>query len=159
MWIQVVQMTPKITFITTPAVMIAIRDPTDLLWKARGSREAIVASPGSSPSIFTNPPKGSALTQYSVSPYFSMISARAASSPAASTCAVYCRTVEPRRRPNPLRQETSVGPNPSENISTFTPAHLAKRKWPSSWTKITKPIPRITRATAQTLASALPGSL
>ena len=44
-------------------------------------------------------------------------------------------SVSPRRKPK------IVGPKPIENFSTFTPFHLARRKWPSSWMKITKPRP------------------
>src|SRR5262245_38673959 len=47
-------------------------------------------------------------------------------------------SVSPRRKPK------SVGPKPIENFSTFTPFHLARRKCPSSWMKITKPRPRAT---------------
>src|SRR6266498_3995785 len=32
-----------------------------------------------------------------------------------------------------------AGPKPRENLRTLTPRHFATRKWPSSWTKITRP--------------------
>src|SRR3954469_5664734 len=34
---------------------------------------------------------------------------------------------------------SSLGPNPSENVSTRTPMRLAIRKWPSSCTKMSTP--------------------
>src|SRR5438309_7208664 len=95
----------------TPAEMIAILAPTDLLGYARGSDDLFASSSGPSPSILTNPPRGTAASTYSVSP---------------------------RRKPS------RVGPKPIENFSTLTPFHLARRKWPSSWIKITKPRPNAT---------------
>ena len=102
---------------TTPAERIAMRAPTDLLGKARGSVDLVSSPSTPSPSILTKPPSGMAASTYSVSP---------------------------RRNPN------RVGPKPIENFSTFTPFHLASRKWPSSWMKMTKPRPTATLAMFRT---------
>ena len=52
-------------------------------------------------------------------------------------------SVSPRRNPK------SVGPKPIENFSTLTSFHLARRKCPSSWMKMTKPRPKATLKTFQ----------
>ena len=62
------QAKPKITFMITPAVMIAIRAPTDLLLNARGSDDGVASSSVPSPSIFTYPPSGTTARIYLVSP-------------------------------------------------------------------------------------------
>src|SRR6185436_9354844 len=47
--------------------------------------------------------------------------------------------IDSRYSVSPFVHLISGGPNPSENLSTRTPRHLATRKCPSSWTKITSP--------------------
>ena len=55
-----------------------------------------------------------------------------------------------RNHPNAVSPRVKLqpgmdGPKPMENVRTWTSHHLAARKWPSSWMKITKPRPTTTR--------------
>jgi len=40
---------------------------------------------------------------------------------------------------SPRLKLNSLGPKPMENLSTFTPAHLAAKKWPASCTVTSTP--------------------
>ena len=44
---------------------------------------------------------------------------------------------------SPFLRESSSGPMPMENSFTFTPRSLAVKKWPNSWTAMSRPNIRI----------------
>ncbi len=66
--IAAIKTTGSARFITGPASAIAMRCHTGRALKAREISSGGSSSPGTSPSIFTKPPSGSAAITYSVSP-------------------------------------------------------------------------------------------
>ena len=88
--------------------------------------------------------------------FFASVPSVPSSAPKSASCGMATyppsgRALKTYSQPSfPLR-ENSIGPNPTENLSTFSPRSFAARKCPSSWINIEPPKNSNTRTVAQAL--------